>query len=124
MTAVKDRKAFGPSGCSKIGRSRERQREDAQQGANGRHEMLLFRASPPVTLDRCLTAGLLARGSVTFICLPAPRAVAWRRGATRMNGNPLTVAGAATVLVPTWVVRTVFPINPLRFVGGEPSSSR
>jgi hypothetical protein len=31
----------------------------------------------------------------------------------RMDSNPLTVAGAATVLVPFRVVLTVFPINPL-----------
>ena len=36
-----------------------------------------------------------------------------------MNGNPLTVAGAATVLAPFRVVLTVFPINPLRSRSGN-----
>jgi hypothetical protein len=45
------------------------------------------------------------------------------KGATGMIGNPLTVAGAATVLVPCWVVRTVFPINPLGVIVGEPSGA-
>lgn len=62
-----------------------------------------------------LTAGLLAYGYVSPICLPAPFRHSGMTpfGVTRMDGNPLTVAGAATVLVPVWVLRTVFPINPL-----------
>ena len=38
------------------------------------------------------------------------------------KGNPLTVAGAATVLAPPGVFRTVFPINPLHLMVGEPST--
>ena len=40
-------------------------------------------------------------------------------GTTRMDGNPLTVAGAATVLDPLRVVRTVFPFRPFAFDSGN-----
>jgi hypothetical protein len=40
-------------------------------------------------------------------------------GTTRMDGNPLTVAGAATVLDPLRVVRTVFPFRPVAFDSGN-----
>ncbi|CDI11206.1 protein of unknown function [Agrobacterium pusense] len=47
-----------------------------------------------------LTAGLLTHGFAPFICLPAFRRMQWHDaiGVTRMSGNPLTVAGAATAL--------------------------
>jgi hypothetical protein len=32
--------------------------------------------------------------------------------------SSLTVAGAVTVLAPIWVVRTVFPFNPLDSIHG------
>ncbi len=41
---------------------------------------------------------------------------------TRMNGNPLTVAGAATALGEK-ITRTMFPINPFALGLQEPSVS-
>ena len=48
-----------------------------------------------------MTAGLLSCGYLTSTCLPAIISQ-WHDASrvTRMGGNPLTVAGAATVLVP------------------------
>lgn len=44
-----------------------------------------------------MTAGLLAHEYTLSICLPArSNAVAWCLRTTGMDGNPLTVAGAAT----------------------------
>ena len=38
------------------------------------------------------------------------------------EGSPLTVAGAATVSAPNWVVLTVFPFNPHgSYPNGEPA---
>jgi len=81
---------------------RGRQRIKALRSVKDGHVLLLFRASPPVTMDRSSTAGLLAHGYQSSICLPAPdrRSGMAPFGTTRMDGNPLTVAGAATVLVP------------------------
>jgi len=57
---------------------------------------------PARAMDRCSTAGLLAHGYPPSICLPAPQGHSGMApsGATRMDGNPLTVAGAATALAP------------------------
>jgi hypothetical protein len=56
-------------------------------------------------VDTVLTAGLLARAYAPDICLPtrnnAPGSgMAPDTSTTRTSGNPLTVAGAATVLAP------------------------
>jgi len=67
---------------------------------------LSFPSIPARLIGSWSTAGLLACGYLTIIGLPASMlAVAWLKasgrnqqaGHSRMIGNPLTVAGAATV---------------------------
>nr|CAD6427613.1 hypothetical protein REQ54_03044 [Rhizobium sp. Q54] len=73
---------------------------------------------------------MAARWQVSWladICLHLPSrtrgTVARRIPAPEMNDNPLTVAGAASVLDVEMTNLTVFPINPLRVTFGEPSRS-
>jgi len=51
-------------------------------------------------------AGLLARGYAPF-----PPSQSGFASVDFEIGKPLTVAGAATVLAPIWVIRTVFPFH-------------
>ncbi len=76
---------------------------------------------PARLIGSCLTAGLLAREYAPIICLPAMSLSQWHGHWPWDDRQSAYSCGGSHGFGPCWVVLTVFPINPLGVILGEPS---